>query len=80
MFITDGPFGKSKYYAIRVEFQIRGNPNIHSVIKVINEPELFPENIDEYTDWVYDLIKPDLPNPETDSTLHSSTFKIMEKV
>ena len=77
MFITDGPFGKSKYYAIRVEFQIRGNPNIHSVIKVINDPELFPENIDEYTDWVYDLIK---PNPETDSTLHKSTFKIMEKV
>ena len=63
-----------------MEFQIRWNPNIHSVIKVINDPELFPENIDEYTDGLYDLIKPDLPNPETDSTLHSSTFKIMEKV
>ena len=28
----DGPLGKTHYYAIRVEFQVRGSPHIHSLI------------------------------------------------
>ena len=32
VFIIDGPLGKSKYYAMRVEFQIGGKPHIHSYI------------------------------------------------
>ena len=27
--IVNGPLGKVKYYAIRVEFQVRGSPHIH---------------------------------------------------
>ena len=30
--LIDGPLGKSKHYAIRVEFQIRGSSHIHSFI------------------------------------------------
>ena len=30
--ILDGPLGKTKYYAIRIEFQERGSPHFHSVI------------------------------------------------
>ena len=38
--IIDGPFGKVKYYAIRVEFQFRGSPCIHSFLWAINAPVL----------------------------------------
>ena len=27
--VLDGPLGKAKYYAIRVEFQVKGSPHIH---------------------------------------------------
>ena len=30
--VIDGPLGKTQYYAIRVEFQVRGSPNIHCFI------------------------------------------------
>ena len=30
--ILDGPLGKTKYYAIRMEFQERGIPHVHSFI------------------------------------------------
>ena len=69
MFIIDGPLGKSKYYTIRVEFQMRGSPHIQSFIWIVNAPKLSSENIDEYTVWLDGLIKADLPNPETDNSL-----------
>ena len=28
---VNGPLGKVTYYAIRVEFQVRGSPHIHSL-------------------------------------------------
>ena len=31
--IVNGPLGKVEYYAIRVEFQVRGSPHIHSIFK-----------------------------------------------
>ena len=33
-------FGKVKYYAIRVEFQFRGSPHIHSFLWAIGLPVL----------------------------------------
>ena len=30
--VLDGPLGKTQYYAIRVEFQVRGSPHTHSFI------------------------------------------------
>ena len=36
--IVNGPLGKVKYYAIRVEFQVRGSPHIHSFLLVLNAP------------------------------------------
>ena len=38
--VVDGPLGKVKYYAIRVEFQFRGSPHIHSFLWVLNAPKL----------------------------------------
>ena len=36
--VLDGPLGKTSYYAIRVEFQVRGSPHIHSFIWMLNAP------------------------------------------
>ena len=30
--VLDGPLGKTQYYAIRVEFQVRESPHMHSFI------------------------------------------------
>ena len=38
--VLNGPLGKTQYYAIRVEFQVRGSPNIHSFIWILNTPKL----------------------------------------
>ena len=36
----DGPLGKTKYYAIRIEFQERGSPHVHSFIWICNAPNI----------------------------------------
>ena len=46
--VLDGPLGKTSYYAIRVEFQVRGSPHIHSFMWIINAPKLSKETKDEY--------------------------------
>ena len=56
LFVVDGPLGKTKYYAIRVEFQVKGSPYIHSFIWILNAPKLILENIQEYTPWVDGII------------------------
>ena len=38
--VLNEPLGKTQYYAIRVEFQVRGSPNIHSFIWILNTPKL----------------------------------------
>ena len=53
--IVNGPLGKVTYYAIRVEFQVRGSPHIHSFLWVLNAPVLDKDNIDAYVRFVRDL-------------------------
>ena len=57
VFIIDIPLGKLKYCAIRVDFQICGNPYIHSFIWFTNAPKLSSKSIDEYTARLDGLIK-----------------------
>ena len=38
--IVKGSLGKVIHYAIRVEFQVRGSPHIHSLLWVENAPSL----------------------------------------
>ena len=61
-FVVDGLLGKTKYYAIRVELQVRGSPHIHSFIWFLNAPKLTLENIQEYTSWVDGIISAYLPD------------------
>ena len=61
MIVLDGPLGKTSYYTVRVEFQIRGSLHIHSLIWILNAPKLSKETKDEYIQWVDSIIRTDMP-------------------
>ena len=44
--ILDDPLGKTKYYAIRVEFQIGGSPYGHLFLWILIAPVLNKNNLD----------------------------------
>ena len=48
--ILDGPYGKTKYYAIRIEFQERGSPHVHYFIWIFNAPSI--QNEADYIDFI----------------------------
>ena len=54
--VLDGPLGKAQYYAIQVEFQVRGSPHIRSFIWILNAPKLTKVNIDDYRKCVDKVI------------------------
>ena len=61
--IVDGPLGKVKYNAIRVECQVRGSPHVHSFLWVIGAPVLTKETKEEYIYiFVDQVIKASLTN------------------
>ena len=66
--IIDGPFGKVKYHAIRVEFQVQGSPHIHSFLWVLDAPILTKDKVDEYSQFIDSIVKAFVPdineNPE----------------
>lgn len=68
--IIDGPLGKVQYYAIRVEFQVRGSPHIHSLLWVVNAPVLNSQNKEEYITFIDNVIKCDMPDINNDPELY----------
>ena len=60
--IINGPLGKVKYHAIRVEFQVRGSPHIHSFLWIIDAPILTKDNIYEYMTFIDSIVKAYAPN------------------
>ena len=66
--VLDGILGKVKY-AIRVEFQLRGGPHIHSFIWILDAPVLHKNNIDEYVRFVESIVKAFVPNEVTEPEL-----------
>ena len=62
LFVVDGKLGKTNYYAIRVEFQVKGSPHIHSFIWILNVQKLTLGNIQEYISWVDGIISAYLPD------------------
>ena len=61
--IVNGPLGKVNYYAIMVEFQLRGSPHIHSFIWVINASKPPKETKNEYIIFIDKIIKASIPDP-----------------
>ena len=58
--ILDGPLGKTKYYAIRIEFQERGSPHVHSFIWIFNAPNI--QNETAYIEFIEKTINAQLPD------------------
>ena len=48
--ILDGSLGRAKYYAIRIEFQERGSPHVHSFIWIFSAPNI--QNKAAYVDFI----------------------------
>ena len=55
--VVDGPLGKVKYHAIRVEFQVRGSPHVHSFLWITDAPGLSKDNANEYTQFIMLFLK-----------------------
>ena len=51
-----GLFGKIRYHAITVEFQVRGSPHIHSFISIIDAPILTKDDIGEYVAFIDSIV------------------------
>ena len=76
--VIDGPLGKVTYHAIRVEFQVRGSPHIHSFLWVIGAPILTKETKEEYIRFVDQVIKACLPDVNDDPELFNlvTTYQV----
>ena len=64
------PIGKIIYYALRIEFQMRGSPHLHALIWTSDCPTLTDDNIEAYTEFVDKHVQAYLPNKDADSKLH----------
>ena len=62
---------KVQYYAISVEFQVRGSPHIHSFLWVLNQPKLTVDTIDQYIEFLDAVVSANLPSEEADPLLHN---------
>ena len=58
--ILDGPLGKTKYYAICIEFEERGSPHVHSFIWIFNAPNI--QNETAYIEFIKKTINAQLPD------------------
>ena len=68
--IIDGPLKKTKYYAIRVEFQVCGFPHVHCFLWVMNAPVLNSDNKEEYVAFVNQIVYPFFPDRTKNPELH----------
>ena len=68
--VMDGPFAKTKYYAIRVEFPVCGSPHIHCFIWILNAPVLCENNVDEYVSFVDKIVHAYLLNKNKNPDFH----------
>ena len=64
------PIGKIIYYALSIEFQMRGSPHLHALMWTSDCPKLTYDNIQAYTEFVDNHVQAYLPNEEADPKLH----------
>ena len=61
------PIGKIVYYALRIEFQMRGSPYLHALIWTSDCPDLTNDTKEAYIDK---HVQAYLPDRETDPELY----------
>ena len=64
------PIGKIVYYALRIEFQMRGSPHLHSLIWTSDCPELKDGSEEAYIRYIDEHVQGSLPNRENDCEFH----------
>ena len=64
------PVGKIVYYALRIEFQMRGSPHLHALIWTSDCPDLTNDTKDAYIDCIDQHVQAYLPDKETDPQLY----------
>jgi hypothetical protein len=64
------PIGKIIYYALRIEFQMRGSPHLHSLIWTSDCPKLNSDNKEAYINFIDNHVKGYLPNEDTEPELY----------
>ena len=62
--------GKITYYALRIEFQMRGSPHLHALIWTSDCPKLTSDNKDAYIDFIDKHVRGNLPNKKDEPELH----------
>ena len=65
------PIGKIVYYALRIEFQMRGSPHLHALIWCDDCPKLDNDNKQSYIDYIDKHVHAYLPNEDEDTELHN---------
>ena len=70
------PIGKIIYYALRIEFQMRGSPHLHALIWTSDCPKLTQEIKQDYIEYVDQHVQAYLPDKDKDPDLYESVKKI----
>ena len=68
--VIDGALDKTKYYTIRVEFQVPGSPHIHCLTWILIAPILNESNVNEYVSFVDKIVHAYLYNKNENPDLH----------
>ena len=64
------PIGKIVYYALRIEFQMRGSPHLHALIWTSDCPRLDSDNKSAYRDYIDRHVQAFVPSKEEDDELY----------
>ena len=64
------PIGKIVYYALRIEFQMRGSPHLHALVWTSDCPKLTPENKQQYIDYIDRHVQAFLPDESNEPELY----------
>ena len=67
---NSNPIGKISYYALRIEFQMRGSPHLHALIWKSDCPKLAAETKDDYVEYIDKHVQAFLPSQTDDPELH----------
>ena len=64
------PISKIVYYALRIEFQMRGSPHLHALIWTSDCPELTHDTKQAYIHFIDEHVQACLPDQSQDPELH----------
>ena len=70
LFSNEKPLGNILFYAIRIEFQMRGSPHAHALLLTSDCPVLTAQTKTDFVDYIDKHIQATLPNKHSNKELH----------